>query len=182
MGELISLAVERQKRINPVARRVEDYWCALAGGGVPARRLLRPRELGADLSHIALLERISPSHARIRVAGTLYSDAMGMEVKGMPFSALFEPDAREELRQITSTVFDLPGRGHLTLGARAGIGRPQLDAQMFLLPLDGENATPDAILAVLSLSKTALGRTPRRFTIPESFVRRVGAASGASKP
>ena len=38
---------------------------------------------------------MAPSVARFRLAGAHLSELMGMEVRGMPMTALFLPDARD---------------------------------------------------------------------------------------
>ena len=89
---------------------------------------------------------------------------MGMDVRGMPLTALIEPAGRTRIGEQLETVFSGPGTLEVWLEAERGIGRPALEARILLLPLTGLRGTVDLALGCLAIHG-ALGRAPRRFAI-----------------
>lgn len=148
-----------------VLKTVRAYWEGLrVEGGLPARDMIDPRGLASALEQVFLLERIAPGHARFRLAGNLFHDLMGMDVRGMPFSAPFEPAARQRLQPVLDEVFTGSQALHLTLDAERGIGGPALAARVLLLPLQVRPDEPGMALGILA-QDGAIGRAPRRFHI-----------------
>jgi hypothetical protein len=101
------------------------------------------------------------------------ADLMGMEVRGMPLTALFLPDARAAASEALDRAFDGPAKVTLVLTGERGIGRGPLDACLMLLPLLDDEGRVTRLLGALE-AKGAIGRQPRRFTIVET---RFAAAS-----
>lgn len=150
--------------IAPFAE-LRGYWEALRNnGGLPRRADLDPRGLKSCLHQTLIAEQVAPGLARVRLAGATFTDLMGMEVRGMPLSALFDPMARAELEVALREVFTGKIGVTLRLEAERGLGRPPLMGQLMMLPMQGENGAPDLLLGCLALRGTA-GRTPRRFHI-----------------
>ncbi len=152
---------------QPVAcfAELRGYWEALRSGNrLPRRADLDPRGLKGCLHQTMIAEQIAPGLARLRLAGSVFTDIMGMEVRGMPLSALFDPMARAPLEAILREVFAGQTAATLLLEAERGLGRPALTAQLLLLPMLGEFGEVDLILGALALRGLA-GRTPRRFSI-----------------
>ncbi|MFM2389380.1 MAG: hypothetical protein RLZZ437_935 [Pseudomonadota bacterium] len=150
--------------IAPFAE-LRGYWEALRpSGGLPRRADLDPRGLKYCLHQTVIAEQIAPGLARVRLAGATFTDLMGMELRGMPLSALFDPMARAELETALTKVFTGKTAVTLRMEAERGLGRPALMGQMLLLPMRGETDAPDLLLGCLVLRGTA-GRTPRRFHI-----------------
>jgi hypothetical protein len=148
-----------------VLQEVRAYWEALRSDGtLPRRDQLDPRGIAGALENVFLLERIAAGHARIRLAGMQLTDLMGMEVRGMPLTALFEPAARARLTDALEPVFAAPSGLELWLEAERGLGRPALEARMILLPLTGSLGEPSLALGCLAFSGP-IGRAPRRFTL-----------------
>ncbi len=148
-----------------VLQEVRAYWQALrVNGDLPRRDQIDPRGIAGALENVFLLERIAVGHARFRLAGMLLSDLMGMEVRGMPLSTLFDPAARVRLTDALEPVFTAPSGLELWLEAERGLGRPMLEARMLLLPLIGSMGEPSLALGCLA-SDGAIGRAPRRFTV-----------------
>ena len=80
----------------PELESIKSYWDDLRGDhAVPTRSDIDPRQIGPYLDRAFILERLAPGLARFRLAGMHLNDLMGMEVRGMPLSCFFQPDARE---------------------------------------------------------------------------------------
>ncbi len=146
-------------------QEVRAYWEALrTQAALPRRDQIDPRGIAGALENVFLLERVAPGLARFRLAGMQLADLMGMEMRGMPLTTLFEPDARAKLCDALEPVFATPSVLELWLAAERGLGRPQLEARMILLPLTGSHGEPDLALGCLVFSG-AIGRAPRRLTV-----------------
>ncbi len=147
-------------------REIETYWQALRGetGGVPPRSAVDPRGMNGALEHAFLIQRIAPGIGRLRVAGSHLNALTGMEVAGLPLSALFTPMARDRLAEGLVAVFDKPAILRATLRSPAGWQRGPLSAQMLILPLTDEHGQIGRALGGL-VSEGRIDRTPRRFDI-----------------
>ena len=159
--------VERKKMQPsfPHLAQTRAYWEALRrNGNLPRRDEIDPRGLSGALEEVFLIERIAPGLARFRLAGMHLLDLMGMEVRGMPLSALFEPPARNRLSEALEAVFAEPSALELWLEAERGIGKPALSGRMILLPVRGSRGEPSLALGCLQ-THGSIGRGPRRFAI-----------------
>jgi hypothetical protein len=159
---------------------MRGYWEALRRPeGLPLRADLDPRGLKNCLHQALIAEKVAPGLARMRLAGAMFTDVMGMEVRGMPLSALFDPMARGPLEGVLNRIFAGKDVATLLLEAERGLGRPALTAQLMLLPMIGELGAVDLMLGCLVLRGTA-GRTPRRFQILHVKYETIGAAPKAA--
>ncbi len=150
---------------------VEAYWEALREGrDMPSRAEVDPRGIQQALSHSFILERAAPGMARFRIAGSVISNLMGMEVRGMPVSSMIAFDSRDEFRSVLEDVFAGPATGRLTFYSDAGYGRGQLEAQMILLPLRSDLGDVTRILGCVAW-RGDIGRAPRRLTLQSSLLR-----------
>ena len=164
MGQNGSLKDEGGARFAAI-REVRAYWAALRDDqDLPRREQINPRGMAGALHQVFMLERVAPGTARFRIAGMDINDLMGMEVRGMPLSALFDPAARVQLAEVLDTVFANHTITEVDLEADRGLGRPALRARLLLLPLKGASGEADLILGCLA-SDGQIGRTPRRFVI-----------------
>ncbi|HBT02421.1 MAG TPA: diguanylate cyclase [Citreicella sp.] len=155
---------EKERRAAPL-RLVESYWRALAGDGqVPLRSQIDPRGIESALPYAFLAERIAPSLAKLRVAGTHLNDLMGMETAGMPLSALIAPDDRDRMGEAVARVFAEGALARIDLRGEEGFGKGRIEAQMLLLPLRSDMGDMTRMIGVL-VSQGRIGRTPRRFGI-----------------
>ena len=144
---------------------VRAYWEGLRqGGDLPRRDEIDPRGIAGALENTFLLERVAPGIARFRLAGMQLHDLMGMDVRGMPLSALIEPAGRNRLAEGLETVFAAPGITEIWLEGERGIGRPALEARLLILPLTAARGEVGLAIGCLALHG-ALGRAPRRFAI-----------------
>ncbi|MCK8463576.1 PAS domain-containing protein [Aliiroseovarius sp. S1339] len=164
-GNVVALASARRDRKFPAIAQIEAYWHGLRNGRLmPTRHDVDPRGIGDNLAHAFILERIAPGHARIRLAGQHVSDILSMEVRGMPISAFFTPQARQEVQDALESVFDMPAEVNLTLQSESGIFQKSLDAQMILLPLKDREGRVTRVLGAFQVDGK-LTRAPLRFNI-----------------
>ncbi len=162
---VISLSDFReQSRQGPVAE-VQAYWDGLRNGRImPARSDIDPRGISGALEHAFVLERVARGIGRFRLAGMHLNDIMGMEVRGMPLTALILPESREEMSASLAAVFDEPAAVRLSLTSDTGLGRPHMEARMLLLPLRSDLGDVSRILGCF-VADGMVGRSPRRFSI-----------------
>ncbi len=180
LSNIIALAPRRAQAKFPAIAQVEAYWEGLRNGRpMPARAEVDPRAMTEVLEYAFVLERIAPGLARIRVAGRHLSDLLGMEVRGMPISALFLPETRDQLRTALEEVLSAPASVRLTLAGDSGLTRPRLEAQMYLAPLRDDTGLPTRILGALQ-AHGRIGRAPRRFAIREMQVDTLFSETGDS--
>jgi hypothetical protein len=172
-SNIIGLEPRRMADVFPAVNQVEAYWTALAEEHpefpVPARARIDPRGIEGALPFAFILERVAPTVGRFRLAGTHLADLMGMEIRGMPLTAMFLPAAREEAGRAFDQALSGPAKVTLTLAGERGVGRAPLDASMVLLPLRDEEGKVTRILGALE-ARGSLGRTPRRFAIVETRI------------
>ena len=180
MGQSGSTKDEGGQRFAAV-REVRTYWDALRDDqDLPRREQINPRGMAGALHQVFMLERVAPGVARFRIAGTDINDVMGMEVRGMPLSALFDPSARARLADLVEKVVSTRTIVVLDLEADRGLGRPALQGRLLLLPLKGAAGEADLILGCLA-SDGQIGRAPRRFAIARVIEETIEAGGTPSK-
>ena len=155
----------------PAVAQVEGYWDALSCGHlVPARTDINPRALETALENAFILECIATGVARFRLAGCHMNDLMGLEVRGMPLTTFFLPQARRQIGQLIEKTCTSPAITEICLAAPAKFGRSALKAKMLLAPLTDDYGQINRILGCLQ-SIGNIGRQPRRFEIKDVKVR-----------
>lgn len=165
---------------DPKLSMLRAYWEAVRGTAlVPERAQLDPRGIERALSVAFLAERIAPTVARFRLAGMTLNTLMGMEVRGMPLSALFTPDSREALGGALARVFDGPAIAHVALRGEAGLGRPRLEGNLILLPMRAEDGSISRALGGIALRGHA-GTPPRRLDLTGLEVTPLGPTADSS--
>lgn len=163
--KIVSLTEIRNLDAGPALAQIEAYWqTARRGRLVPARSDIDPRGLNGVLEHAFVLERISSGLARFRVAGGHLRDLVGLELRGMPLSALFTPESRDPLSDMICDAFDSPSIINATIASKGGFTRARLEGHMVLLPLRSDLGDVTRILGGLDL-KGEIGRAPRRLEI-----------------
>jgi hypothetical protein len=165
---------------------VRAYWEGLRGGsGLPRRDQIDPRGIAGALDTVFLLERVAPGVARFRLAGMQVNDLLGMDVRGMPLSAMIDPGARPRMAEALNTLFAGPAILTLGLEAERSVGRPALEGRLLLLPLISARGPCDLALGCLA-THGATGRAPRRFDISsltsEALVSIEAELDAASRP
>jgi hypothetical protein len=156
---------------------IRAYWEALRDGReVPFRSEIDPRGIEHALEYAFVLERIAPQVARFRLAGMHLNDLMGMEVRGMPLTALFTPKSRTEVSDILQVVFSGPKTAELTLRAETGFGKPEMLAKLLILPLKSDLGDISRALGCF-MAEGPIGRAPRRFDLMDCAVNPIEIAA-----
>lgn len=164
-GEVVPLRPFQQSILFPALGRVESYWEGLRNGRLmPARAEIDPRGISDALQYAFVLEKLAPGLAKIRLAGMHLNTLMSMEVRGMPVSTMFLPEARRELERALASVLGAPAAVRLSLTGEKGFGRSRLDGQMLLLPVRDDRGAVTRVLGALE-TRGKVGRAPRRFSI-----------------
>ncbi len=178
-GKIIAMdRFDSGRSLSPI-RQAKAYWTALLTcEGVPMRSQIDPRGLENILEYTFILERIAPGLARFRLAGSHLNNLAGMEVRGMPLTAFFEPSARDDVKSILDQVLTGSAVAELGLLSKGKLGRTSLQARMILLPLKSDLGDVSRILGVM-VSDGTIGATPRRFIVSD---RRVNTISDLQQP
>ncbi|QYX55385.1 PAS domain-containing protein [Roseovarius sp. SCSIO 43702] len=168
-GRVVSLAPVGANPDAAALAKLVAYWRQLRrDGDVPRRSEIDPRRIGALISNAFIVERVAPGMARLRLAGSHLSDALGMEVRGMPLSALFQPAHRDDLADGLVHLFDEPAMLRFDLRAHPAYGSA-LDATMVMLPLRSDLGDISRALGCV-VTRGTLGRAPHRFEIASRTV------------
>ncbi|MEX0278150.1 MAG: PAS domain-containing protein [Ruegeria sp.] len=172
-GKIVAMdRFDSGRSLSPI-RQAEAYWTALLNGAeVPMRSQIDPRGLENILEYTFVLEKIAPGLARFRLAGNHLTKIAGMEVRGMPLTAFFEPSARNDVTAHLNRVFDEPAVTELGLVSNGKLGRSRLQARMLLLPLKSDLGDISRVLGVM-ISDGTIGATPRRFGITDARIKPV---------
>lgn len=158
---------------------VRAYWEGLRpGGGIPARSDLDPRGMSGALGRVFIAERIGSGIALVRIAGSALSEIAGLDLRGLPLTCLFQPEARPSITLQAERVFSIPVAADLVLEAERGTGRPALTARLILLPLRDLEGRSSLMLGCLAIDG-GLSRSPRRFAIHRMTEERLLAPGGA---
>ncbi len=162
---IIPLFGTRSKTLFSQINEVEAYWYGLRSGRVvPFRSEIDPRGIERALPYTFILERIAPGLARFRLAGSHLNDLLGMEVRGMPFTSFFTPDARKVIMDQLECVFDGPEVAKLSIYTGKEIGRPPISGKVLLLPLKNDQGEISRIMGCF-ITEGQIGRVPRRFEV-----------------
>ncbi|MBS0122557.1 PAS domain-containing protein [Thetidibacter halocola] len=155
---------DKARRLAPL-RTVEAYWHGLCDGTqVPLRSDVDPRGMENALEFAFLIERIAPSLAKIRVAGSHLSDLLGMQVAGMPLSSFIAPEDRDRFGAAVARLFADPAVVRITLEAEGGFGKPAMTGHIILMPLRSDFGEVSRGLGAM-VTDGRIGRTPRRFRV-----------------
>ena len=142
-----------------------DYWQHLRGTRqMPARSEFDPRDITSALSATFVAEKVAPRVARIRVSGSVLNDTLGMDVRGMPITALFDPMARDTVAEAINDLFGGPSMVVLDLTSRRGFQRKASHARMLLLPMSDAAGNITRVVGCLDI-EGELPKTPCRFKV-----------------
>jgi hypothetical protein len=162
---VISLANFREHAQQGPLDQIEAYWNELRNGRImPSRAEVDPRGIAGALEYAFVLERVARGVGRFRLAGMHLNDVLGMEVRGMPLTALILPESRDDMSAALTAVFDEPATVRLTLASDTGLGRSPMEAKMLLMPLRSDLGDVSRVLGCF-VADGKIGRAPRRFSI-----------------
>lgn len=139
--------------------QVRAYWEGLRKDGeIPDRMALDPRGFGGVLDRVFLAERIGKGLLQVRIAGSALTEAAGMDLRGLPLSCLFAPEARNFLAEVLEPVAQGIHITELDLGtANGGFGAV---GRLLLLPLkDGQDRL--LVLGCFGLAPEGLSLRPK---------------------
>lgn len=182
LGKIVAMdRFDSGRSLSPI-RQAEAYWTALLdGNGVPMRSQIDPRGLENILEYTFILERIAPGLARFRLAGCHLNKLAGMEVRGMPLTAFFDPEARKTATNVLEQVFANPAIAELDMVSSGAFGSARMQARMLLLPLKSDLGDVSRVMGVM-VSDGAIGATPRRFSIQDTRIKPVSEVQAPAKP
>jgi hypothetical protein len=170
---------------HPAIAQIEGYWEALRGDRqVPLRAEVDPRGIDQALENAFILERIAPKVARFRLAGMHLNELMGMEVRGMPVTSLFEPADRASVTALLEHVFEEPAKVRLRLEAVSGTWSQSGEiGELILLPLRSDLGDISRALGCLVADDTPIGRPPHRFRVGAEEIKPLrGTVRGVRQP
>lgn len=172
-NSVIGFGMRASRMKHPAIAQIEGYWEALRGDRqVPLRAEVDPRGIEQALENAFILERIAPTVARFRLAGMHLNELMGMEVRGMPVTALFEPADRTTVTTILEHVFEQPAKARLRLDAAPGAWTQAGPVgELILLPLRSDLGDISRALGCLVTDGAPVGRAPHRFRIVSEDVK-----------
>lgn len=166
-GKVIPMMQPSSSAQFPGCRDLEAYWTALRGARqMPARSEFDPRGVEASLASTFIAERVAPRVARIRVAGSSLTDMLGMDVRGMPITAFFDPASRDVIADAMSTMFEQPAQMTVTLSAKRGFGRRPEQARLLLLPLCDQFGEVTRVVGCLEKADEQR-KLPNRFAVEQ---------------
>ncbi|WP_246020598.1 PAS domain-containing protein [Paracoccus subflavus] len=181
-GQVVHLADFNPLNPARIMTEMQAYWDGLRRNrAVPARSDIQPQGIRRALDYAFILERIAPGAARFRLAGQHLIDLMGMEVRGMAFCSLANTSSRGRLSDVLESVFRTPQLAQLTLHAKADYARPELSAQMLLLPLSSDLGDVTRALGCI-IATGQIGVAPRRFDLTHDEVMPILAGGKTVAP
>lgn len=181
-GRVVRLQDYETCKPDHILREMREYWDSIRNGrAIPARADVDPRGIARTLDHAFILERIAPGAGRVRLAGRHLIDLMGMEVRGMPICAFLNTSSRGRFSDVLESVFKAPQIAMLTLEGKPDYARPQLSAQMLLLPLRSDLGDVTRALGCL-VAQGDTGAAPRRFDILDDMVMPIIDGGKTVKP
>ena len=179
-GNVTSLLHYHRPMKNPILVELLDYWESLrAGRTAPLRSEIDPRKIENALEHAFILERNGNHNARFRIAGMQLCTLMGMEIRGMPATALIAPDSRAQFTRLIERLFSTPEILELQLEAPCP-GRETLTGQMLLLPMKNDAGEVSRVLGCL-VTTGHIASPPNRFAIQSMKTTRIIATRGEDR-
>ena len=164
---------------HPSSREFYAYWDAKRGGArAPDRSEIEPGAVRELLGDIFVLSYDTDAGYPFRVAGTRVCALLGRDLKDTSFSALFAPDSRREIEDISSYVAEemLAAIAGITATAENGT---TAHLELLLLPFNNRAHAPISLTGLLAPFESDLG-TIRDFKVtswrylhrPQKFVPR----------
>ncbi|ADJ23594.1 protein of unknown function DUF1457 [Hyphomicrobium denitrificans ATCC 51888] len=132
-----------------VSQALYSYWNSLRGDRVAPKRFeIEPSCISGNLPDTFILERVSPSSLRFRLAGTRICEAFGIDFRGVDLFRLFEDgDARIIAQQIASASEGAVCVFRISAGSTSGLST---EFELLILPLTHTRDTVDRFLGALT--------------------------------
>ena len=132
-----------------VSQALYSYWNSLRGDRVAPKRFeIEPSCTSGNLPDTFILERVSPSSLRFRLAGTRICEAFGIDFRGVDLFRLFEDgDARIIAQQIASASEGAVCVFRISAGSTSGLST---EFELLILPLTHTRDTVDRFLGALT--------------------------------
>ncbi len=132
-----------------VSQALYSYWNSLRGDRVAPKRFeIEPSCISGNLPDTFILERVSPSSLRFRLAGTRICEAFGIDFRGVDLFRLFEDgDARIIAQQIASASEGAVCEFRISAGSTSGLST---EFELLILPLTHTRDTVDRFLGALT--------------------------------
>lgn len=144
---------------------LEAYWASLDKlDGVPNRMDFDPRGVEATLSHTFVAERVARSVVRLRVAGSGLNSYLGMDVRGMPITAFFDPETRDTVSEACTKLFDTPAKVTIQLSVKTGFGQKAVQGRLVLLPMRDVHGNTTRVVGCLETAAETSDQ-PLRFKV-----------------
>jgi hypothetical protein len=177
-NNIFQLGQSRKVNENPIFAELLTHWEDLRAGRIaPERSEIDPRQIETALPYAFILERMTTGmttgNARFRIAGLRLCELMGMEIRAMPASAIFAPEARDAYGKLLAGLFETPEIIELRLTSDSA----GLTADMLLLPMAGRAGDITRILGCLVADKIPV-TPPHRFVISDRKFTRIPCQSG----
>jgi hypothetical protein len=138
---------------NDVVRTGANYWCALrAGGRLPARSQLSPRDMAGLLKHLVLVKVIDGGRDfEYRITGDAQVQAYGFHFQNMRVSHI--EAAAPEFGRMMRGLYETVRASAAPFAVRGWVGRDVPDARFVyyesvFLPLAEDGVTVDHIVVV----------------------------------
>ncbi|MCG7492262.1 PAS domain-containing protein [Thalassobius sp. Cn5-15] len=165
----------------PELAELDAYWHAKrradrGTAGLPARADIDPRGIVGALANSFILERLEEGMFRLRLAGHALNDLMGMEVRGMPPTALFSNRHQGELNTLCEAVCTQPALLQAEVSATRGPGKPALEGRLALWPLLDDQGYTTRLLGGISY-RGSVGAAPRSLQLVSHRLRMLETAS-----
>lgn len=168
MSETVSNKGRSAQGSASVVSRVCEYWASLRyDGATPKRSDVDARMLADALPNVFLAELVTPRVARLRICGHQIEDLLGMDMRGMPLSVLFQGDARKDIAEALEQV-QMGARVILSLTGDSGFGMPAMSATLALMPMADAAGRITRVMGVIE-RRGEIGRSPRRFALAQSM-------------
>jgi hypothetical protein len=155
---------------HPEAVGLYEMWRTLADGrAAPFRAELDAARIGARAPHLVILESVSPSNFRIRIAGDRVNRWFGLELRGMSALSLVAPAARNHFQALLNRVTGEPAvAAALGVARRADGVTSRFD--LALMPMRSDFGRIDRVLCGVWLLDAPAGATGPLRLDADSFV------------
>jgi hypothetical protein len=165
--------LSEDRAVDTALAEMRAYWQALRRqGALPRRQDIQPRGMAGVLPGAFMVERTAPGVGRLRIAGQMLGDLIGMDAAGMPLVALFDPQARAHLSALLEICLLRPATLEMTFTCDAGPDAPALHGKLAILPIESDGTRGELGLGVLALTGR-IGRAPRHLILTGARTTRI---------